>query len=57
MFRTITLEDDTTIEVVDNMCNHCIKDYVDNVDDLDSHSYAFEHETEQIYSNFTSYKE
>jgi len=57
MFRTIELEDGTKKEIIDNMCNPCLSLYVTHSDELDSHSYAFEHEIDILKQDFTSYSE
>ena len=55
MCRTLTLEDGT--EVYEEFCNDCLNLYVYQVDDLSTSSYVFEHETEHLFTNFTSYSE
>jgi hypothetical protein len=60
LFRKIELEDGTEVEIQDNFCNRCLEHYVYRVDDLDYREYAFEHLTENVLfenTSFTTYKE
>lgn len=57
MFRTVEVEGGKTIEIIDNFCNSCKGKYVDRVDELDTHDYAFEYDTEYIVTNLRHYSE
>lgn len=57
MIREIELEDGSTKLIVDDWCNSCLGKYVTRVDELDSHSYSFEYETEVFAGNYHSYSE
>ena len=57
MIREVELEDGSKKMIIDDMCNTCIGKYVTRVDELDSHSYTFEYETEVFTNNYRTYSE
>jgi hypothetical protein len=57
MIREVELEDGSTKMIIDDWCNSCLGKYVTRVDELDSHSYSFEYETEVFAGNYHSYSE
>lgn len=60
LFRKVELEDGSTKEIIDYICNSCLSTYVRNVDELETKDYAFQHLTELSYitsDNFLHYEE
>lgn len=52
MFRTVVLEDGSTIEIIDDFCHRCLDVYIYRADELDTHEYAFEYMTEGYNNDF-----
>ena len=51
----ILLEDGT--KVPETFCRRCVKEYVTEVDDLNTKEYQFEHLTDMFYGEFITYSE
>lgn len=51
MFRTVELEDGTKKEIIENLCNSCINQYVYAADLLPTHSYQHERVTDLLWED------
>lgn len=51
MFRTVELEDGTKKEIIDNMCNSCIHQYVYAADELPTKDYQHQRVTDLLWDD------
>lgn len=52
MFRSVEIEDEVTIEIMDNICNTCLGKYVYGADKLDASNYACSDLTEAMFDTY-----